>query len=73
MWWTYTLIQDQKADLRQTEFPSGYEVVQSAGRSHHNVNLMNHEAKTTHRRVDKINGEQQSKNDVLVKTVWLYM
>lgn len=41
---TYTFIHDQKTDLGQTEFPGGYEVVQSARSSHHNVHLMNHSA-----------------------------
>ena len=37
---TYTLIQDEKADLGQTELPGGYEVVQSSRCSHDNVNLI---------------------------------
>lgn len=37
---TYTLIQNEKADLGQTEFTSWYKIIQSARCSHNNVNLV---------------------------------
>ena len=36
---TYTLIQNQKADLGKTEFTSRYEIIQSARCSHNDINL----------------------------------
>lgn len=38
--YTYTLIQNEKADLGQTEFTSWYKIIQSARCSHNNVNLV---------------------------------
>lgn len=56
---TYTLIQHQKADFGQTQFPSGNEVIQSTRCSHHNVNL-----------IIRWHQEKKRKNDIQLKNIF---